>query len=186
MAARPTRWDPLTYGLMAEFDQPEQLIEATRKAREQGYTWIETYAPFPVHGLPEAMGFRHTKLPVVVFLSGLLGAATAFFGQYWLIAWYYPINIGGRPLGFTNWPALVPITFELTVLFASFGAVLGMLAMNGLPRPHHPVFNVDAFAAASRDKFFLCLQSRDEKFHTQTTREFLQSLAPTAVYEVPY
>lgn len=178
-----TKWDPLTYGLMAEFNEPEDLIAATRKAREQGYRWFESYSPFPVHGLSEAMGFRHTKLPIIVLVAGLLGGIGGFGLQAYLTVVEYPLNVGGRPL--FSWPSFIPITFELTVLCAAFGAVLGMLGLNGLPRPHHPVFNIPEFANASRDKFFLCLQSRDEKFHLQSSRQFLESLQPTAIYEVP-
>ncbi|WP_206028643.1 DUF3341 domain-containing protein [Thalassoroseus pseudoceratinae] len=178
-----TKWDPETYGLMAEFNEPEDLIAATRKAREHGYRWFESYSPFPVHGLSEAMGFRHTKLPLIVLTAGLLGGLGGFGLQYYLTVIEYPLNVGGRPL--FSWPSFIPITFELTVLSAAFGAVLGMLGLNGLPRPHHPVFNISEFASASRDKFFLCLQSRDEKFQMQSSREFLESLEPAAIYEVP-
>lgn len=179
-----TKWNPGTYGLMARFETPDELVVAARKTREAGYRWFEAYAPFPVHGLSEGMGFSHTKLPIIVLIGGLFGVGAGYFLQYYLSVVHYPLNVGGRPMH--SWPSFIPVTFELGILCAAFSAVLGMLALNGLPRPHHPVFNIDDFSRASQDSFFLCLQSRDEQFHETTTREFLNGLGPMKVYDVPH
>jgi hypothetical protein len=172
------------YGLIAEFEDPEDLIEATQDAYDRGYRMMEAYTPFPVHGLPEALGFRHNKIPAVVLIGGILGGLGGFFMQWYSAAISYPIDVGGRP--FNSWPAFIPITFEMTVLFAALAAVFGMLALNGLPRPHHPVFNAPNFALATRNRFFLCIQTRDPQFDMETARRFLQEHHPLAVNEVPY
>ncbi len=172
------------YGLMAEFDRPEDLVEATRHAHERGYRMMEAYTPFPVHGLPDALGFEHNKIPAVVLIGGIVGGLSGFFMQWYSAVLSYPIDVGGRP--FNSWPAFIPITFEMTVLFAALSAVFGMLALNGLPRPHHPVFNVPDFALASRDRFFLCIQARDPMFDIDAVRQFLEEHHPRAVNEVPY
>jgi Protein of unknown function (DUF3341) len=172
------------YGLIAEFAEPEDLIEATRDAYDRGYRMMEAYTPFPVHGLPDALGFTHNKIPAVVLIGGVVGGLTGFFMQWYSAVISYPLDIGGRP--FNSWPAFIPITFEMTVLFAALAAVFGMLALNGLPRPHHPVFNAPNFALATRNRFFLCIQSRDPKFNIETARQFLEEHHPIAVNEVPY
>ena len=172
------------YGLMAEFDHPEDLVEATRHAYERGYRMMEAYTPFPVHGLPDALGFEHNKIPAVVLIGGIVGGLSGFFMQYYSAVLSYPIDVGGRP--FNSWPAFIPITFEMTVLFAALAAVFGMLGLNGLPRPHHPVFNAPNFALASRNRFFLCIQSRDPMFEIEAVRQFLQEHHPRAINEVPY
>ena len=141
-----------TYGVMGEFETPEQLLAAARKAREAGYKHIDAYTPFPIEGLSQAIGFRWTAVPLITLLGGLGGGLTGFGLQYWVAAITYPQNIGGRP--FNSWPAFIPVTFELTVLGASICAVVGMLALNKLPQPYHPVFSVDRFARASTDRFF--------------------------------
>ncbi|MCZ6818087.1 MAG: DUF3341 domain-containing protein [Calditrichaeota bacterium] len=170
------------YGLMAEFDAPEQLIEASRKAYEAGFRQMDAYTPFPVEGLPEAVGFKKSKLPLIVLIGALVGGTLGFAMQYFASVIHYPLNIGGRPLN--SWPSFLPITFEMTILVAAFSAVLGMFALNGLPQPYHPVFNVPRFALASRDRFFLCIESEDEKFDPEETKKFLESLQPKDVFEV--
>lgn len=171
------------HGMLAEFDTADALVHATEAARAAGYSNLDAYAPFPIHELSEALGFHRTRLPLVVLVGGIVGGTLGFGMQYWIAAVNYPLNIGGRPLN--SWPSFIPVTFELTVLCAALGAVLGMLALNGLPKPWHPLFNVPAFERATQDHFFLCLEAVDPKFHLQTTKDFLQSLHPLAVYEVP-
>jgi hypothetical protein len=172
------------YGLLAEFTDPDDLLAAVRRAREEGYRRMDAYTPLPVEGLAEAIGFTHNRLPWVVLVGGILGAATAYGMMYFSAVINYPINVGGRPLH--SWPAFIPITFELTVLGASLFAVFGMLGLNGLPMPYHPVFNVPGFALASRNRFFLCIQADDPKFDRVATRQFLESLGPKQVSEVPH
>ncbi len=170
------------YGIMAEFDSPEALIEAARRTRLEGYRRFDCYTPFPIHGLTDAMGVREAKVPWTVFICGLIGALFGFGLQVYTSAIDYPLNVGGRDL--ISWPYFIPITFECMVLFAAFGAFIGMLAYNGLPAPYHPVFNVPQFARASVDRFFLCIESRDPKFDPERTRAFLQSLNPISISEV--
>jgi hypothetical protein len=170
------------HGLLAEFETPADLIEAARRAREAGYTRMDAYTPYPIHELTEALALPRTKLPLIVFIGGALGCATALAMQWFSAVVHYPINVAGRPLA--SWPSFIPITFELTVLFAALAAVLGMLGLNGLPQPYHPVFSVPRFALASRDRFFLAIESRDPKFDTGATAEFLKSLGAREVNEV--
>jgi len=170
------------FGVMGEFSTPEDLLAATRKTREAGYKHVEAYTPFPVEGLSEAVGFKWTAVPLLTLMGGLGGGMTGFGLQYWVAAIAYPLNIGGRP--FNSWPAFIPVTFELTVLGASIFAVFGMLALNKLPQPYHPVFNVERFGQASTDKFFLCIEARDPKFDLGETSRFLQSLHAQHVNEV--
>lgn len=170
------------YGIMAEFGTPEQLLAAARAAHKAGYRKMDAYSPFAVEGVAEAIGFTKTRVPLVVLIGGVGGGVTAYGMQWYSAVIDYPLNVGGRPLH--SWPAFVPITFELTVLFAAFAAVLGMLAMNRLPKPYHPVFNVPEFKLASQTRFFLCIQSDDHVFDTKEVREFFLSLAPISVREV--
>ena len=170
------------YGLMAEFDSPTAIVAATRRAYVEGYRQMETYTPFPVEGLAEELHFHRTQVPLIVLLGGLAGCLGGFFLQYWIAAIYWPVNIGGRPLN--SWPMFIPVTFELTVLVAALSAILGMLALNGLPQPYHPVFNVPRFALASQDRFFLCIEASDPRFDRAATRDFLKSLSPREVSDV--
>ena len=169
---------------MAEFDNPEELLEATKKAFERGYRRMDAYTPFPIEGLSEALGFHRTRVPLIVLIGGICGCLGGFFLQYWSSVIYYPINVGGRPLN--SWPAFIPITFELTVLVAAISGVLGMLALNGLPMPYHPVFNAPRFALASLNHFFLCIEAKDQKFDREGTRQFLESLHSREVTEVEW
>lgn len=175
---------PPIYGLLAEFADPTELVAAARRVHEAGYRRVEAYSPFPIEELTEALGFRRNRLPLIVLLGGITGALTGYLMQYWTAAVAYPINVGGRP--FHSWPAFIPITFEMTVLFAAVSAVLGMLALNGLPMPYHPVFNVPRFALASRERFFLLIASVDPLFDAVETRRFLERLLPRQISEVEW
>jgi hypothetical protein len=170
------------YGLLAEFADPAALVKAGEEAHEHGYRVMDGYSPFHVEGLAHAIGFHRTKLPYVVLFAGMLGAAAGFLLQYYAAAVDYPVNVGGRPP--LSWPAFIPITFECTVLFAALGAVLGMLMMNGLPMPYHPVFNVPRFEVASSTGFFLCIEAQDPMFDPVETRQFLENLQAVGVYDV--
>jgi hypothetical protein len=168
--------------LIAEFETPETLIEAAKKAYAAGYRKMEGYTPFPVEGLAEAIGIPGTRLQYIILSGGILGALTGFGLQYYTSVINYPWNIGGRP--FNSWPAFIPVTFELTILFAAFAAVLGMLGLNGLPQPYHPVFNEPRFELASKDRFFLVIEAQDPKFDLEQTRGFLEELEASYVAEV--
>jgi len=170
------------YGLMAEFEDPRDLVAAARRAYQEGYRKLDAYSPFPIEGLAEELGHHRSWLPLVVLIGGIAGAVGGFGMQYYLSVIEYPLNIGGRPLN--SWPSFIPITFEVTVLLAALSAVVGMILMNGLPRPYHPVFNLPRFELASRNHFFLCIEATDSKFDRGTTRQFLQSLRPLEVSDV--
>ncbi len=172
------------YGLMAEFDSPGALVAAAQRARQAGYRKMDGYSPFPIENLSEAIGFSQTRLSLIVLIGGILGCVGGYFLQYWVSVIEYPLNIGGRPLN--SWPSFIPVTFETTVLVAALAAVLGMLGLNGLPMPYHPVFNVARFALASRDRFFLCIEAADARFDREETMRFLKSLNPRSVSEVPH
>jgi hypothetical protein len=175
---------PPIYGLMAEFSEPTELIAAIRRTREAGYRDIDAYTPYPAEEVSEALAFHRNRLPLIVLIGGILGGLGGYLLQYWTSAIDYPINVGGRPLN--SWPAFIPITFETTVLVAALFAVLGMLALNGLPMPYHPVFNVPEFARATRDRFFLCIEATDPQFDRESTRRFLERLVPRTVSEVEH
>jgi hypothetical protein len=174
--------DPI-YGIMAEFDTPTALLEAARRTYQAGYRKIDAYSPFPVEGLAEEIGFHHDAVALVVLICGILGGTTGYLMQWYCDAFSYPINVGGRP--YNSWPAFIVITFELTILFGGISALLGMLALNGLPMPYHPVFNVPRFAMASKDRFFLIVFSSDKKYDPASTRVFLEGLQPRSISEVP-
>jgi len=174
---------PPIYGLMAEFDTPTALVTAARQTYEAGYKKIDAYSPFPIEELSEAIGFHHNGVPLVVLSGGILGCVCGYLMQWWIAAVSYPVNVGGRPLN--SWPAFVVVTFELTILFSVLAAVFGMLALNGLPMPYHPVFNVPRFAFATKDRFFLIVFSSDPKYSSQGTRTFLEGLNPRSISEVP-
>jgi Protein of unknown function (DUF3341) len=174
--------DPI-YGLMAEFDSAQALVDAGRKTREAGYKKIDAYSPFPIEGLAEEIGMHFDEIPLTVLIGGIIGGCTGYLMQYWMSAVDYPLNIGGKPPH--SWPAFIVITFEMTILFAGISAVLGMLAFNGLPMPYHPVFNVPRFAFASKDRFFLIVFSSDKKYNAVETRRFMESLDPRSISEVP-
>ena len=172
------------YGILAEFDSPHEVISAAKRAYAEGYRKLDAYSPFPVHGLSEAIGFHKDNVSKAVLIGGIIGGLTGYGLQYWVNIFAYPINVAGRPPN--SWPAFIIITFELTVLFAGLTAAIGMLAMNGLPKPYNPLFNSDRFERASRDKFFLCIESEDPKFDANGTRAFMESLRPASLSEVPY
>ncbi len=173
---------PQLYGIMAEFDSPTELVAAARHTYAAGYRRVNGYSPFPIEALSEAIGFHHTRLPLIVLIGGVLGALGGFFMQYWMEVIDYPLNVGGKP--FNSWPAFIPITFECTILAAALAAVLGMLALNKLPQPYHPVFNAPNFALATRDRFFLVIESRDPKFDHDDVVSFMQGLGPKDVSDV--
>ncbi len=170
------------YGLLAEFETPEELLVAARRARDAGYTRLDAFTPMPVEGLAEAVGFHHTRLPLIVLIGGLLGGAAGFGMQYFASAINYPLNVAGKPLN--SWPAFIPVTFEMAILAAAISTVLGMLALNGLPTPYHPVFNVPRFVLATRDRFFLCIKAQDPRFDLEKSKQFLAELRARDVAEI--
>jgi hypothetical protein len=170
------------YGVMAEFANPSDLVAAARAAYQTGYRRINGYSPFPIEELWEAIGFHRTGLPFIVLIGGILGGLGGFMMQYYLSVFYYPINVGGKPLD--SWPAFIPITFECTILLAALSAVFGMLALNKLPQPYHPVFNAPNFALATRDRFFLVIEASDRKYRHDEVVELLKSLNPVDITDV--
>lgn len=171
------------YGIMAEFDSATALVEAARKTHQAGYKKIDAYSPFPIEGLAEEIGFHRDEVPLVVLIGGLIGGIGGYLMQYWISVVDYPLNVGGKP--YHSWPAFIVITFEMTILFAGISAVLGMLALNGLPMPYHPVFNVPRFSAATKDRFFLIVFSSDKQYNAADTRKFMEDLSPRSISEVP-
>ena len=170
------------YGVMAEFDNPTDLVAAARRTYEAGYRRINGYSPYPIEELSEAIGFTHTHLPLIVLIGGVLGGLSGFFMQYWMEVINYPLNVGGKP--YNSWPAFIPITFECTVLCAAFAAVLGMLVLNKLPQPYHPVFNAPSFALATRDRFFLVVEANDPKYDHDAIVTFMKNLNARDVTDV--
>jgi len=167
---------------MAEFDNPTDLVAAARRTHQAGYRRINGYSPYPIEELSEAIGFTHTALPLIVLIGGVLGGIGGFLMQYWMEVIDYPLNVGGKP--FNSWPAFIPITFECTILFAALAAVFGMLALNKLPQPYHPVFNAPNFALATRDRFFLVIEASDRKFEHDEVMTFMSGLQPKGLVDV--
>jgi hypothetical protein len=174
---------PPVYGLMAEFETPTDIVTAAKRTHQAGYRRIDAYSPFPIEELAEAIGFHREGVALITLIGGLLGMFGGYLLQYWIHAISYPTNVGGRP--FNSWPAFIVVTFEMTILFAGLSAVFGMLALNGLPMPYHPVFNVPRFAFATKDRFFLIIFASDAQYDPAETRRFLESLAPRSISEVP-
>jgi len=172
------------YGLMAEFADSSALLSAARRVREAGYTKFDAFSPFPIHGLGEAIGFKERSVAKIVLVGGIIGLIAGYSLEYWTTVIAYPLNIGGRPLH--SWPMFVPPAFETTILFAAIAAVVGMLALNGLPQPYHPVFNAPRFSMASQDSFFLVIEADDPKFDAEGTRQMLTSLQPREIVEVAH
>jgi hypothetical protein len=173
---------PTLFGLMAEFDTPSELVRAAERTRLAGYRNFDAYSPIPIEELSEAMELKRTRLPIIVLIGGILGGLGGYGLEYWTQVIDYPMNIGGRP--FHSWPQFIPVTFETTVLGAALAAFVGMWVLNGLPQPYHPVFNVPAFERASRDRFFIVIETRDPRFDLTATKQFLQGLHPVGVSDV--
>ena len=180
--SRRRRIAPSIYGIMGEFDNPSELVAAARRTYEAGYRRINGYSPYPIEELSEAIGFTRTALPLIVLIGGILGGLGGFLMQYWMEVIDYPLNVGGKP--YNSWPAFIPITFECTVLVAAFSAVLGMLILNKLPQPYHPVFNAPNFALATRDRFFLVIEANDPRFSHNETKQFMETVGARNVSDV--
>lgn len=172
------------YGLMAEFPSADALLTAARRVRDAGYTKFDTFSPFPIHGMGEAIGFKEKSVAPIVLVGGIVGLLAGYGLEYWTSVIAYPLNIGGRP--YHSWPMFIPPAFETTILFASISALVGMLALNGLPQPYHPVFNAPKFSMASQDSFFLVIEAGDPKFDASETRRMLDALQPREVVEVAH
>ena len=170
------------HGLMAEFDNPTDIVEAANRARVAGYTAMDAFTPFPIEELNDALGLKKNPLPLIVLVGGILGGLGGYLLQLWTQVSAWPMNIGGRP--FHSWPHFIPVTFECIILGASLAGFLGMIALNKLPMPYHPVFNVPEFARASTDRFFLCIEATDPRFDLGGTKKFLEGLKPLGVSEV--
>lgn len=182
VSVSPRHRVPPLYGVMAEFDNPNHLVAAARRTYEAGYRRINGYSPYPIEELWEAIGFHHTRLPLIVLIGGIIGGLVGFLMQYYVAVFDYPLNVGGKP--FNSWPAFIPITFEMTILCAAFAAVFGMLALNKLPQPYHPVFNAPNFKLATRDHFFLVIEANDPRYDHDEVVEFLKKLDPKEVTDV--
>jgi hypothetical protein len=175
---------PSIYGLVAEFETPTDLVKACKAAYAEGYREMDAYSPFPIEEASEAIGFHQSAVPLIVLVGGILGGLSGFGLQYWINVIAYPLNIGGKP--FNSWPAFIVPSFEMTILFAGLSGVFGMFALNGLPRPYHPLFHVDQFSKVTRNRFFLCVESTDPKFDLTGTQQFMERLKPLSISEVPH
>ena len=181
----PGNGAPVSYGVLAEFETGDAMVAATRRARAEGYTLMDAYSPYPVGAAADALGYPKSEMGVVMFIGGLVGATSGFLMQYWTNAYGYPLNVGGRP--YLSWPSFIPITFEMMVLTASLTGLFGLIAVCGLPCYYHPLFNSKTFDRASRDRFFLCIESADPKAAAEgaiQTRAFLSGLGAASVEEV--
>lgn len=172
------------YGVMAEFEDPTSLVNAAHTAYRNGFRKLDAYTPFPIEELSEVLHLHKNKLPLIVLIGGILGGLTGYLLQYYVTVIYFPINIAGRPLH--SWPSYIVITFELTILFAAISCVMGLLSLCGLPMPYHPVFNVPRFSAATRDRFFLCIEATDPLFDVEKTSKFLEGMEAKEVSEVAH
>jgi Protein of unknown function (DUF3341) len=172
------------HGIMGEFKTPEAVIEAAKQVHSAGFTKVDAYSPYPIEELTEALDLHKSHLPMIVLLGGICGFLAGWGLEYWAAVLEYPMNIGGRPL--YSWPAFIIPAYETTILFAAMGAVFGMLALNGLPQPYHPVFGVPGFALASRDKFFICIESHDPKFDREAIKKFFARVGASGVTEVEH
>jgi hypothetical protein len=181
--SRPEATTPF-YGMMAEFETAQALLSATETTTAAGYTKTDAFSPFPIHGLFDALRIKEKKVAPIILTFGLIGLAAGAGLEYWTQVIAYPMNIAGRP--HWAWVAYIPPAFETTILFAAFSAVIGMFALNGLPQPYHPVFNVPQFARASQDRFFLLIEATDPKFDADGTRAFLAGLGPKEVVHVDH
>ncbi|MEM7391684.1 MAG: DUF3341 domain-containing protein [Verrucomicrobiota bacterium] len=170
------------YGITAEFDDSDVLIEAAKAAKAEGYTDFDAYTPFPVHGLFEAMGGKRTILPWIVLCAGTTGCLGGFFLQYWISVIDYPLNVGGRPMN--SWPSFVPVTFECTILLSGLTALIGMLSLNGLPRPYHPIFNTPDYNRVTEDGYMICIEAVDQKFDIDDVKKFLKGVGGVNIHEV--
>ncbi len=182
--AHPSQSPTPYYGLMAEFDSAQALLDAAHQVREAGYTKTDAYSPMPIHGVAEALGMKERKVAPFILAGGITGAIAGYGLQYWTSVIAYPMNVGGRP--HHSWVSFIPPAFEVTILFAAFAAVLSMLALNGLPQLYHPVFNAPRFALASQDRFFLAIEATDPRFDAEATRTFLAGLQPREVVAVEH
>jgi hypothetical protein len=172
------------HGVMGEFSTPQDLLDAIDAVREEGYTKLDAYTPYAIEEVWEALGHHKSPVPLIVLLGGIVGGLSGFFLQYWVSVFAYPLNIGGRP--FNSWPAFIPVTFECTILGAVLSAVAGVFILNGLPEPYHPVFNVERFASASRDRYFLCIEATDPKFNREDAHLLFASLRATEANDVEH
>jgi hypothetical protein len=178
----PEPLQPAVYGLLAEFESGEAMAHAASKAKAAGYTHLDCYSPYPVGEAADALGFPKSEMGPIMFIGGLTGACTGFIMQYWANTWGYTLNVGGRP--WFSWPSFVPVTFEMMVLTTALTGFFSLIALCGLPRLHHPLFNSKTFDRATRDRFFLCIEATDPKYDSTVTRAFLTELQPVSVEEV--
>ena len=170
------------YGILAEFRNPRELVDAADTVRKSGYKEFDTYAPFPIHGMEKAMGLKDSSLGWIVLAGAITGMVGILALMVWVMAYDYPLNISGKPL--INIPIYVPITFEITVLLAAFAAVFGMLALNNLPRFNNPLFSVDRFDKASDDGFFVCIEASDNLFAKEKVSRLFQDSGATHIETV--